>query len=53
MPTDAIARMYNVETEKSVSCKGVSTPKMLTTGPIGITANTSIAAAAAMIGANR
>ena len=39
MPIDAMARMYRTETGKSVSCSGVSTPKMLTIGPSGITAN--------------
>jgi len=36
-----------------VSCSGVAVPKMLTIGPSGTTANTIIAAVAAMIGARR
>lgn len=50
-PTDAHARMYSTATGKSVSCSGVTTPKMLTSGPNGMTAYTSSEHSTAIIGA--
>ncbi len=50
-PIDAMARMNSTATGRSVSCSGVWTPKIETSGPIGITPKARNAGAVAMIGA--
>ena len=37
-PSEAIARMYREATGMSASCSGVEWPKIVTFGPIGMTA---------------
>ena len=51
MPIDAIASTYSTDTGKSVSCSGVSTPKIETVGPNGITAKAMNAVVAEITGA--
>ena len=53
MPIEAIAITNSTATGMSVSCSGVSTPNMLTSGPNGITAKVTNAGTVAMIGARR